>query len=250
MINPMDLTGKRILVTGASSGIGRETAILLSKLGAKLVLVARNNDKLRETLSKLDGESHSIISFDLLNIENINVMMDEICSEKKLDGFVYSAGIAPVVPIYSINYKRMMEIMTLNYFSFIEIVKFFSKRKYSNGGSIVAVSSVSSLAGWKGASLYCGSKGALDSSIRALAMELYSKNIRVNSVVPSNINTKMFSELTQFAEQSELDAIISKQPLGLGNPNDVANAIAFLLSDASRFITGTALIVDGGYLAQ
>jgi len=250
MVNPMDLTGKRILVTGASSGIGKHTAILLSRLGAELVLVARNNERLQETISMLEGEKHTAVSFDLSNIDSIKDMMDKICMEKKLDGIVYSAGVAPIFPVQNINFKKMIDVMSINYFAFIEIVKFFSRKKYSKGGSIVAVSSVSSYAGWKGASLYCGSKAALDGSIRALAIELSNRDIRINSVIPSNINTKMFNDLTQFAEQEERDAIISKQPLGLGHPNDVANAIAFLLSDASRFITGSSLIVDGGYLAQ
>ena len=250
MINPMDLTGKRILVTGASSGIGQSTAILLSKLGAELVLIARNNERLQETLSMLAGEIHSAISFDLSNIECIKDLIDEICMNKKLDGVVYSAGIAPIIPVQNIKYEKMLEIMRINYFAFIEIVKLFSKRKYSNGGSVVAVSSVSSFAGWKGASLYCGSKAALDGSIRALAIELSNKGIRVNSVVPSNIDTKMFNDVANFAGQSEMNSILSKQPLGLGHPNDVANAIAFLLSDAARFITGSSFVVDGGYLAQ
>ncbi|NLK64047.1 MAG: SDR family oxidoreductase [Tissierellia bacterium] len=250
MINPMELTGKRILVTGASSGIGQNTGILLSKLGAELVLVARNNERLQETLSMLNGEAHASVSFDLSNIDDIKDMMDYICMDKKLDGVVYSAGIAPIVPVPSINYNKMLEIMTVNYFAFMEIVKLFSKRKYSNGGSIVAVSSVSSYAGWRGASLYCGSKAAIDGSIRALAIELSNKGIRVNSVVPSNIKTKMLSDVTQYAGEEELDVITARQPLGLGNPDDVANAIAFLLSDAARFITGSSLVVDGGYLAQ
>ena len=139
--------------------------------------------------------------------------------------------------------------MTINY-SHLWRIKLFSKRKYSNGGSVVAVSSVSSFAGWKGASLYCGSKAALDGSIRALAIELSKRGIRVNSVVPSNIDTKMFNGIVDSTGQTEINTILFKQPLGLGHPNDVANAIAFLLSDAARFITGSSLVVDGGYLAQ
>lgn len=250
MINPMNLSGKRILVTGASSGIGKETSILLSKLEADLVLVARNEEKLQETFNSLEKGNHEMISFDLSHIDSICELMDTSCKNQKLDGLVHAAGIASIIPVQNINYKKMLEVMNINYFSFMELVKLFSKKKYSNGGSIVAVSSVSSFSGWKGASLYCGSKGALDSSIKALAIELITKNIRVNSVVPSNIKTQMFEDLTQFAEQSEINSILSKQPLGIGEPADIANAIAFLLSDASKFITGTALVADGGYLAQ
>ena len=250
MINPMDLTGKKVLVTGASSGIGRECAILLSKLGAELVLVARNEEKLKETMSMLEGSNHTYLSYDISNIELIKEMMEKACTNKKLNGFVHSAGVAPIIPIQAMDYKKMAESMSVNYFSFLEIVKYYVKRKFSEGGSIVAISSVSSKIGWKGATLYCGTKGALDSSVRALAIELYDKGIRVNSVMPSNIKTKMLNDIMQYASKSEMEVIAAKQPLGLGEPRDVANAVAFLLSNASRFITGTTLVVDGGYLAQ
>ena len=250
MINPMNLSGKRILVTGASSGIGKETAVLLSKLGAEVVLVARNLDMLQKMVDLLDKGNHAMLSFDLSEVESIHKLMDIVCISQKLDGIVHAAGICPIVPIQTMNYSKQIEVMNINYFSFMELVKLFSKRKYSIGGSIVAISSVSSKVGWKGASIYCGSKGALDSSIRGLAIELCSKNIRINSVVPSNIKTKLFDEVSQYVQQSDVDLIIAKQPLGLGEPRDVANAVAFLLSDAAKFITGTALVVDGGYLAQ
>lgn len=251
MVNPMELSGRRILVTGASSGIGRETAVLLSKLGANVILIARDEERLRETFNMLGEGEHSYIKFDITELDKISGLMDAVCpNNKKIDGFVHSAGICPVIPVQGINQQNMTEIMTINYFSFMEIVKYYSKKKYSNGGSIVAISSVSSFAGWKGASLYCGTKGALDSSIRALALELYSKGIRVNSVVPSNIKTKMFDDLARLSGEESVEGIVAKQPLGLGGPIDVANAVAFLLSGAARFITGTALVVDGGYLSQ
>ena len=144
----------------------------------------------------------------------------------------------------------MIDVFNINYFSFIELVKQYSKRKYSNGGSIVAVSSISSFVGLKGSSVYCGSKGALDSSIRALALELAAKKIRINSVAPSNIKTDMLDSVVNIIGKESQDTMVAKQPLGLGYCEDIANAVAFLLCDASRFITGTSLVVDGGYLAQ
>ena len=247
----MSLKEKNILVIGASSGIGRSIAVLCSKLGANIILVARNEDKLKQTLSMLDSGEHSVVPFDLTHIDQMESLLN-ICinNGQKLDGLAYSAGVGPVTPIGSTNYKKALDIFNINYFAFIELVKFYSKQKYSNGGSIVAVSSISSFVGLKGSSIYCGSKGALDSSIKALALELAPKNIRINSVAPSHIKTDMLNSVVDIMGEEHGNALEAKQPLGLGNGDDVANVVAFLLSEAARFITGTSIIADGGYLAQ
>lgn len=251
MINPMSLEGRRILITGASAGIGRATAILCNRLGAEVVLVGRNKDRLNETMSLLDGGRHTIILFDLACIDNLESLFEKCinCGEK-LSGLVHSAGIGPITPLGNLSYNKMLDVMQINYFSFMGLTKLYSKHKYSNEGSIVAISSAASFAGLKGSSIYCGSKGALDSSVRALALELSQKNIRVNTVVPSNIKTDMFDAVADLAGEEAQNQMVGKQPLGLGCAEDVANAVAFLLSDASRFITGSSLVVDGGYLAQ
>ena len=250
MINPMELTGKRVLVTGASSGIGRACAVLASRLGASVVLVARDEKRLRETLSEMSGSGHTPISFDLMDLEHYEEMFERCVSEQKLNGVVHAAGIGPAIPIQAVSLAVMREIMNLNYFAFMELVKWFSKKKYSAGGSVVGISSVAGSVGWRGVSIYGGSKGAMDSSVRSLAIELASRNIRVNSVVPSNIRTPMFDEIVSVGGDEATKRILAKQPLGLGEPEDVAHAVVFLLSDAARFITGTQLVVDGGYLAQ
>lgn len=250
MVNLMNLTGMRILVTGASSGIGQACAILLSRLGASIVLVARDEKRLNETRDKMAEGEHVCVSFDLADLERYEELFKRCASEQKLNGIVHAAGIGPAVPIQSVSLALMREVMNINYFAFMELVKWFSKKKYSAGGSVVAISSVSARVGWPGGSLYCGSKGALDASMRAMALELASKKIRVNSVVPSNVRTPMLDEITSAAGDEEFRQILAKQPLGLGEPEDVAHAVAFLLSDAARFITGTQLVVDGGYLAQ
>lgn len=251
IINPMSLENKRILVTGASSGIGRAIAILCSKLGADIVLVGRNEKELNNSFNQLNTGSHFILQYDLSIPENIELMMNQcIDGRRKLDGLVHAAGVNALIPLSSLGYKKMNEVMQINYFAFLELAKFFSKRKYSDGGSIVGISSVSSMAGSKGMSLYCGSKGALDSSVRALALELAPKNIRVNSVVPSYIKTDMYNEAEKLTGGNAKNKVSENQILGLGSPEDVANAVAFLLSDASRFITGSTLVVDGGYLSQ
>lgn len=250
IFNPLDLTGRHILVTGASSGIGQACAILLSQLGATVVLVARDEIRLKQTLNFMQNGNHKIVLFDLLNLDQYSDLFDLCANTKKLDGLIHAAGVGPALPIQAITHKQMSLVMTLNFYAFLELVKWFSKKKYSHGGSIVGVSSVSSVAGWQGVSLYGGSKAAMDSSVRSLAIELAPKGIRVNSVVPSNIRTPMLSEVLAVGGEEAESVIQAKQPLGIGEPVDVANAVAFLLSNAAKFITGTNLVVDGGYLAQ
>ncbi len=253
MMNPMELSGKNILVTGASSGIGKGISILLSKVGANVVMAARNEERLKETLKEMEPGSHSYYVIDLTNIKDIEAMFENICSnEKKLNGIIHSAGISRTIPIQYLKFEDMNSIMLTNFYSFMELVKQFTKRKYNdNGGSIVAISSISSKVGARGLSAYCASKGALDSAIRALSLELAPRNIRINSICPSMIKTQIYDGLVDIVNNNNFEADLKKrQILGLGLPEDVASAAAFLLSDAARFITGTSMIVDGGYLAQ
>jgi NAD(P)-dependent dehydrogenase (short-subunit alcohol dehydrogenase family) len=142
--------------------------------------------------------------------------------------------------------------MSGNFYSFVELVKHFSKRKNNdNGGSIVAISSIASKVGARGLTAYCASKGALESAIRSLALELAAKNIRINSIAPGMIETQIYDGLKEIINNKEFEVDLKKrQIMGVGNPEDVASAAAFLLSDASKLITGTSLVVDGGYLAH
>lgn len=249
----MDLSGKNIMVTGASSGIGKSISIYLSKLGANIVMVARNEERLKEVYKNLEPGNHSWYLLDLKNPEGIEGMLDNICRDGlKLNGLVHSAGISMTVPVQLQKLDDLKDIMTVNFYSFMELVKHFSKRKYNdNGGSIVAISSISSKVGARGLSAYCASKGAVDSSIKALALDLAPKNIRINSIDPAMIRTQIFEDLNRLVNNSGFEAELKKrQILGVGEPEDVACAAAFLLSDASKFITGTSMIVDGGYLAH
>lgn len=249
----MDLSGKNILVTGASSGIGKSIAVFLSKLGANIVMVARNEERLKEVYRILEPGNHSWHILDLKNPDGIESMLNDICRDGlKLNGLVHSAGISATVPIQLLKQDDLRNIMTVNFFSFMELVKHFSKRKYNdNGGSIVAISSISSKVGARGLSEYCASKGALDSAVRALALDLAPKNIRINSIDPGMIRTQIYEDLNGLVNNSDFEADLKKrQILGVGDPRDVACAAAFLLSDASKFITGTSMVVDGGYTAH
>ncbi len=249
----MELSGKNILVTGASSGIGKGIAIFLSKVGANVIIVARNEEKLKETYNELELGNHSYYSIDLNNLNEIEGMMEKVCSDgRKLNGLVHSAGISRTIPIQFLKLDDLKNIMSINFYSFVELVKHFSKRKFNdNGGSIVAISSISSRVGARGLAAYCASKGALDSAIRAIALELTAKNIRINSIAPGMIKTQIYDGLVELVNNKDFETDLKKrQIMGLGSTEDVASAAAFLLSDASKFITGTSMIVDGGYLAH
>lgn len=250
MKNPMNLTGQRILITGASRGIGRACAVLLADLGAQLVLVARNREQLENLCVELPGDGHLILPCDLSNPAAAENLVETACTGgEKLTGVLYAAGIGPALPLKAVDMEEMQRVFNTNFFSFMILAKTFIKPRYSNGGSLVVISSVSGMAGWQGLSVYGASKGALNAAVKSLAVELAPRNYRVNAVVPSNIKTDMLSEMLKVLSPEEVEKIAAKQPLGFGEPQDVANAAAFLLSSAGRFITGTALVVDGGYLA-
>lgn len=237
-------------MTGASSGIGRSCAILAAELGASVVLTGRRSDALDETLRRMvNRDRHLIYPCDITDFATIDGLVK---AGGKIDGLVHAAGIGPMCPIGFVDEAHVQSVMKTNYFAFLELMKHYSKAKNrAEKLSVVAVSSVSALAGWGGVVVYCGSKGALSASVRALAMELAPKGIRVNAVCPSNIRTPMYEAgAADLNDEAGLAALKAKQPLGLGEPEQVASVVCFLLSDAAGFITGVNLPVDGGYLAQ
>lgn len=251
MINLVDLSGKKIIVAGASSGIGKQTAILLSQLGAELVLIARRGDLLADTVSLLDGKEHTYYEFDLNLTNNIESLVKKIVIERgKIDGLAYVAGIGKSVPLPQFSPQKIEDVFRINYFGFIELVRQLTKRgRYNPGMRIVGVSSIASVCGDPAHTAYSGSKAAMDGSIRCLAKELAPKGIAINSVAPAMINTALFAGFNKkYGENSESAGyLLQRQYLGIGEPVDIANSIAFLISDAARFITGTCLFVDGGY---
>ena len=244
-----DLSGKRILVTGASSGIGRACAIMAAQLGASVILTGRRADALDGVVAVLHGEGHQSVVGDIAS----ECFLDELVSKcGKVDGLVHAAGVAPMCPIGFVGLEQVQSVMNVNYLAFLQLMKRYSRQKNRSANfSAVAISSVSAFVGWGGGTVYCGSKGALSASVRALALELSSKNIRVNAVCPSNIKTPMYERGAAEMNDAESEKkLISRQPLGLGVPEQVAAPVCFLLSDAASFITGVNLPVDGGYLAQ
>lgn len=249
MINPMDLTGKQILVTGATGGIGRETAVQLSKLGAKVIVLGRNAQKLEETLNLLEGNGHISYACDLSDICQIEDYVKDICEQTgALHGYVHCAGIAKMRPLSMTNYDSIMETMKTNYFSFVEIVRCLMKKKcFAEDGSIVAMSSIASIHGKPTKTAYSASKAAIDATVRCMVCDLRKKRIRINTVMPSWVNTNMYrTYLERYPDSVEIKEIQEKQYMGVTEPIEVANTIAFLLSDAAHTITGTTILIDGG----
>jgi len=253
MLNPMDLSGKLILVTGASSGIGQSSAIQLSRLGGRIVLVARNKEKLNDTLKMMNGKGHGIYSFDLIQIEKIEGLIKQIVQEHGvLNGLVHSAGVAPMRPLGLTKSDFLHDVMSVNFYSFVELVRCVSKKKnYAGGASLVAVSSIESKRGDKSKIAYCASKAALDSAVRCMANELADKSIRVNTVMPGLVKTEMYKDyMLEHGDEPDALMTIKRHFMGIIDPEDIANAIAYLLSDSAKKITGSSFLVDAGYLSN
>jgi NAD(P)-dependent dehydrogenase (short-subunit alcohol dehydrogenase family) len=254
MDNPLDLSGKTILITGASAGIGRATAVLLSRLGARMILTARNTDGLDETAALLTGGGcHRIAAFDLAELEEIPAWLAGIAQEAgPLSALIHCAGVASMLPLRSLRLEHLDQIMRVNFYSAAVLTREFTrKRMHQEGASIVFVASVAGMLGAPARTAYSASKGALIAFARSAAMELAKSGIRVNCVAPSYVQTELYEKTMTALTPERLQALLdATQPLGLGAPADVANAIAFLVADTGRWITGTVLAVDGGYSAQ
>lgn len=247
----VNLKDKVILVAGATVGIGKATAIQLSQLGAKVVLLSSNEERLVEVKKLLSGTDHTHFILDLNKVDEIEGKVKEIVlSCGPLDGLVYCVGVRSRRPLKMLSPKIMQEVLNINFVAFIEMVRALTKRKRFNPGlSVVGVSSISSTRGGAGVTAYASSKAAMESAVRCLAKELANKDIRINTVVPAQIDSPAYQSLMTMNSEEE-DPTLNRQYLGLGKPDDVANAIIFLLSHASRFITGSSLPLDGGYLSS
>lgn len=253
MYNLVDLKGKRILVTGASSGIGKETVTLLDRLEAETILVARRKENLKEIVERLQNKESSYYVADLSKLDQVEGLINQIVAERgPLDGFVHSAGITSSRPFKTIKPDVLDVVMKINFYSFVELCRCItSKKRFAKTGcNIVGISSTSSIQGNSSKTAYCASKAAMDAAVRCMAKELANKHIRVNTVAPAFIETDIYDSFLEKGEGSkEAEMIMARQYLGLGQPSDVASLTAFLLSEASRFITGSTIGVDGGKLS-
>lgn len=242
----INLKDKTILVTGASSGIGRATAILLSNLGANVLISARNEEKLKETYGKLNSNlDNKLVKADLTKKEDVISLISSI---QKIDGLIHCCGKVLPIPTKFIKENQLIDVFSVNYFSAVNlIVEIFNHKKFNNNGSIVFISSVSTHHAYFGGAPYISSKSALEGYAKTLALELLPKKIRVNVLQPALVKTSIYEDTINAAvNQDDMDKHLRKYPLGVGEPDDVAKACAFFISDESKWITGSFLKMDGG----
>jgi NAD(P)-dependent dehydrogenase (short-subunit alcohol dehydrogenase family) len=257
--NPFSLSGKNIIITGASSGIGRTCSKECAKNGANLLLLGRDVDRLDETLSEIENiditfhgkaYKHSIDLTGSLN--SLTPAIDEFVNNHGMfDGFIHSAGIEKTMPLAGMKDSDYQSIFSINVIAGFQLAKVISKRKNSNDkASFVFISSITGLVGRKGIIGYSASKGALVSGIRSMALELADRGIRANCISPGTILTPLMVRYLETLTPDEKVKRLDGYPLGLGTPEDIAFSAIYLLSDASRWITGQNIVIDGGYTAR
>ncbi|MDD5233907.1 MAG: SDR family NAD(P)-dependent oxidoreductase [Syntrophales bacterium] len=245
MDNPFSLSGKAILVTGASSGIGRQTCISISKMGGRVIATGRNEERLNGTLSMLAGNDHKLVRAELTDTNDMEALSGAV---QGLNGIVHCAGIGKYIPSKFYKKEDLRRFNEINYEAPILLTSILlRKKKIIDNSSIIFISSIMSETGITGGGLYAGTKGALVAITRVIALELAAKKIRVNCISPALVKTPLIDH-DEF--RKEMETNLEKHPLGLGYPVDIANCCVFMLSDASKWITGTNLIIDGGYSAQ
>lgn len=243
---------KTILVTGASSGIGQETAIQISQEGGCVVLVGRDENRLQETIKKMKNpEKHHWISFDLMEIEKYKELF-RILKEKQivLNGLVHCAGVTAILPLRAMNFNNSLDLFKIHYFSFVELIKHYAKKGVSEGGSIVAISAINAHTPQKCMTAYASAKAAVETACRTLSLELIEKNIRINSVVVGSVETKMSENAGAILQSlhTDYENPVVRQLIDTATPDQIAKPILFLLSDDASYITGRELYADGGLL--
>ena len=235
-----DLTGKTILITGASSGIGRQTAISVCEAGAKLYITGQNKEKLNDTLSLLEGSEHVAIPANLTDEKQLNSLVDKLT---ELNGVVHCAGLTAHNPVQFIRSKNISSLFDVNFnVPLLLNARILKKKKLLKSASIVFLSSIASKQAFFSGSIYSSTKAAIEAYSRTLALELAPKKIRSNCILPAMVKTEMV-EKTISKENLEKNELM--YPLGLGEPVDVANVVVFFLADASKWVTGTNLSLGG-----
>ncbi|PHN01481.1 SDR family NAD(P)-dependent oxidoreductase [Flavilitoribacter nigricans] len=254
LTTPFHLTNKTILITGASSGIGRQCAINCSRMGAHVILLGRRPEALEETANQLAGDrKFIIIAVDLTDYDEVGGKIKEAVQVVgKLDGVIHSAGISTTLPLRMVKPEKLDHYFQTNVTAAIELTRLVTKPVFlsTEGASIIFLSSVMGMVGETGKSIYSLTKGALIAGSKSLALELARKKVRVNCISPGVVETPMSNQAVYTQNEQARQRIQALHPLGLGNVEDIANACIFLLSDAARWVTGTNLVVDGGYTAQ
>ncbi len=246
-MNPFSLQNKTILVTGASSGIGAKTAEVVANQGASVILTARNKERLEEVLKKLPKGNHKIILADLTDEAEIQKLISET---PNIDGIVHSSGIVKHFPVKFIGKKQIAEMFAINYEAPVILTSSLLKaKKVKKEASIVFMSSVACNFPNKGGALYSGTKAAINSYSKTLAIENAPQKIRSNVILAAMVKTPLFEEAEKTVSKELMDKHGKQYPLGFGETEDVANTIAFLLSPASKWITGTEIVMDGGLTA-
>ncbi|MEO8209172.1 MAG: SDR family oxidoreductase [bacterium] len=248
MNNNFDLTGKIILVTGASSGIGCQVCISASEMGAKIIATGRNEDRLSHTISRLTGDGHIFLKADLTNFNEITDLVKNI---PNINGLVHSTGMVRFIPLRMVTQKNLDEIQKVNYNSPILLnQQLLKNKKFYEGSSIVFITSIMALVGARGNGMYAGTKGALVAASRVLALEIAPQKIRVNCIAPGIVKSPMQDFVKEAFSNEYLNEHEKEYPLGFGDPVDIANGVVFLLSNASKWVTGTTMVLDGGYTCR
>ena len=245
------LVNKTILVTGASSGIGRATALYCAQLGARLVITGRDKNHLNKTKELMTAGNHISITMDLTSQDSLESFFETINEQTGLlDGMVHCAGIPGVIPLRSLSRMKLEKIMDINFYSFVELVRQFGKRKYSrDGASVVGMSAALVRHPRAYEMAYIASKAALEAVVPVMAMELKKRKIRVNCLCPGSVRTEMVEKtVKELGTEGNLDNLSRVSILGWQTPDEIAQVCAFLLSDSASAITARTIQADGGYL--
>lgn len=248
---PTDFKDRWIVISGATSGIGKVICSALASLNANLILIGRSQKKLDSVLSQSSPARYKTVKIDLEDSESFEKLEYVFSETGKIYGLCHCAGVIDSRPLSTTHSSVISKQLSVNLLAGVELARIISKRKFTSleGGSLLFISSIYAHIGAPAQIGYCASKGAINAMVKAMAIELAPKNIRVNSVSPGFITTDMTTEKSRLTK-TQIEAIVDRHPLGEGSPMDIARAAAFLLDPNNRWITGTDLIIDGGYTSQ